>query len=545
MPLSLPNGVSGLKAAGDKVEYTQEMINEYIRCKTDVIYFAEKYYYIVTLDQGKRLIKLADHQKRLLKGLVEPEDPERRHACILSARQSYKTTTTNIYLLHYALFNDDKEIAVLANKERTAIKIMKRLKTAYEKLPLFLQQGIVNGGWNKKTIEFENGTTITASATSSSAIRSDSCNLLFMDEFAFVPDNIAGDFMASVYPTIISGQTTKMIIVSTPNGMNHFFDIWTDAVRGRNSFQPMRIHWWEVEGRNEKWKQQVIHDIGLQKWLQEFECKFLGSASTLIDANVLEHIETQDPVDYKWSGAFMIYEPPIQGEEYLIAADTGKGIGKDASVIQVCKVLGMNELVQVAKYWNNRIAPHDFASIVDQVSQYYNMAQILAENNGKEGGVMCHTLWYHLNCDRLVNPNVKDVGILSTVKSKFRANMALKKYMENEWIAICDSRTRTELSKYTEKKPNVFAADNKEDHDDCVTSLIWLVYFSEMEIINCIDIAFDPETKAVIRDDKRTMMGQGSPDGWGTPLAILDSDVPDPSETPEYGILDPGWMWPS
>jgi hypothetical protein len=493
---SLLNEFSNLRSDGEEVEYSEETIKEYVRCSKDIIYFAEKYVYITHNDKGLKLVKLVDHQKRLLKAFVETPDGK-KHNVVLSARQSYKTTTTFIYVLWYALFNSDKEIAIMANKEKSAKGIIKRIKTAYKKLPKWLQKGITPGGWNQRSISFDNNTTISASTTSPTSARSEAISLLILDEFAFVPSGIADEFMASVYPTIVSGETSKIIILSTVNGQNHFWDIYTKAVRGENNFFACRVYWNEVPGRDEKWKQSIIRDIGILRWMQEFECSPIGSSSTLIDSAVLTKLTSSEPVEVLYDGLMFIYEKLDKNSVYLVAADAGAGIGSDYSVIQVIKIISKESMIEIAVYRNNKISPQDFALVVDKVSKMYNNAYIMAENNGKEGGRLVDNLWNILQCDRLINPDKKDVGVLSTSKSKFNANMNLKNCIEKGHLKVVDRQTIVELTKYIETNAvtHTYACEDDKDHDDCVISLMWSVYF--LEILDLIPLTFNQDSTVV------------------------------------------------
>ncbi len=499
-----PVGFSGhgrLLLAGEKIEFTPALVEEYVKCKTDIIYFAEKYCYIVVPGKGKQIIKLRDYQKKQLKIYCETPNGK-KHVVVLSSRQSGKTTTSGIYLLHKAIFWNDRTVAILANKERTAIEIMKRIKVMYERMPEFLQQGIMGGGWNKKTIQFENGSTIIAASTSSSAIRGYTVTDLLLDEYAFVPGNIQEEFMASVYPTIIAGEDSKIIVISTPNGLESFFEIWTDAIRDRNQYSPIKIDWWEVPGRDETWKKNVIKDIGISRFECEFNNKFLGSSSTLIDGEVLEQLVFQEPTDFKYNGSLSIYEQPIPRVNYIAGVDTGAGIGKDSSTISIFKVLGLDELIQVAMYRNNKIRPHDFAGVVNDIGHFYNDAHVLAENNGKAGGMMIEQLWHHKEYEKLVNPKKNDLGISSNVKTKYTANTTMKRYIENGYVKLNDKRTIFELSRYEEIKPNIYGNANSEDHDDCVLALAWAVYFAELSEFMDFDIPFDPITNKIVDPDK-------------------------------------------
>ena len=262
-----------LKKANTSMEFTQEQILEFMRCKDDPVYFAKNYVRIVTLDHGLMPFDLYPFQEKLINNFHN----HRFNICKMP-RQTGKSTTVVSYLLHYAVFNDNVNIGILANKAATARELLDRLQTAYENLPKWMQQGVIS--WNKGSLELENGSKIMAASTSASAVRGMSFNILFLDEFAFVPNHIAESFFASVYPTITSGQNTKVIIVSTPHGMNHFYRMWHDAEKGKNGYIFTDVHWSEVPGRDSAWKAQTIANTSEQQFKVEFEC--LGG-ETLIE----------------------------------------------------------------------------------------------------------------------------------------------------------------------------------------------------------------------------------------------------------------------
>ena len=262
-----------LKKANTSMEFTQEQILEFMRCKDDPVYFAKNYVRIVTLDHGLMPFDLYPFQEKLINNFHN----HRFNICKMP-RQTGKSTTVVSYLLHYAVFNDNVNIGILANKAATARELLDRLQTAYENLPKWMQQGVIS--WNKGSLELENGSKIMAASTSASAVRGMSFNILFLDEFAFVPNHIAESFFASVYPTITSGQNTKVIIVSTPHGMNHFYRMWHDAENGKNGYIFTDVHWSEVPGRDSAWKAQTIANTSEQQFKVEFEC--LGG-ETLIE----------------------------------------------------------------------------------------------------------------------------------------------------------------------------------------------------------------------------------------------------------------------
>ena len=278
-----------LKKANTQIEFTQEQIIEFVKCKDDPVYFANNYIKIVSLDEGLTQFKPYDFQEKLINRFHE----NRFNICKMP-RQTGKSTTVVSYLLHYLIFNDSVNIGILANKAATARELLGRLATAYENLPKWMQQGII--AWNRGNIELENGSKILAASTSASAVRGMSFNILFLDEFAFVPNHIADSFFASVYPTITSGKSTKVIMVSTPHGMNHFYRYWHDAERGKNEYVPTDVHWSEVPGRDSAWKAQTIANTSEQQFKVEFECEFLGSVDTLIAPSKLKSLVFGDPI---------------------------------------------------------------------------------------------------------------------------------------------------------------------------------------------------------------------------------------------------------
>ena len=309
-----------LKQRGVSIDFTKEQVQEVIRCSQDPEYFLNQYIKVISLDEGI----VPFHPYPFQQELIQSFHNNRFTICKLP-RQSGKSVTVTAYLIHQALFRDNINIAILANKRETSYELMAKLQTSYENLPTWIQQGVL--AWNKGSIELENGSRITASSTSSSAVRGFSYNIVFLDEFAFVPTNIAEEFFSSVYPTISSGKSTKVIIVSTPNGMNHFYKLWHDAERKKNSYNAIEAHWSEVPGRDEKWKQETIANTSDSQFQQEFECDFIGSAGTLISAAKLKSLVYEDPLVS--SEGLDIYEQPIPGHEYLMTVDVSRGMKMD------------------------------------------------------------------------------------------------------------------------------------------------------------------------------------------------------------------------
>jgi len=429
---------------------------------------------VVTIDEGEIIIKLYDFQKKIVKVFLNPPD-NKRHVCLLSSRQVGKTTIASIYILHYILFNSDKTVGVLANKEDTASEVLRRIKLAYLNLPYFLQQGISDAGWNIKSLHLENGSKIVTGTTSSSSIRSKSISLLYVDEYAHIQEHLVKEFTESVFPTIYSRKTSKIIIVSTPKGLNHFHDVYTKAVKGKNSFFPIKVNWWEVPGRDNEFKQGIIENFGMQHWKQEYGADFLGSSSTLIDSEFLQRLNYIEPVLTKYGFLLKLYKLPEEGQLYIIGVDASKGIGKDSATLQVLKVNSERDVEQVAVYSNNKIEPYQFAQVVIEVSKLYNEAPLMIENNG-EGSQVIDAIWHQFEYDKIINYEKKGLGIRSSVKTKLAGCLILKRYIENGWIQINDKETIKQLTFFEEKKPNIFKAVGTQN-DDLVTSLYWAIYF--------------------------------------------------------------------
>ena len=335
-------GNPNLKKANVKVEFTQENIEEFIKCKSDPVYFAKNYIKIVSLDEGLVPFSLYPFQEKLINNFHN----DRFNICKMP-RQTGKSTTVVSYLLHYAVFNDNVNIAILANKASTARDLLGRLQLAYENLPKWMQQGVLV--WNKGSLELENGSKILAASTSASAVRGGSYNVIFLDEFAFIPNHIADQFFASVYPTISSGQKTKVIIVSTPHGMNHFYRMWHDAERNKNEYIPTEVHWSEVPGRDAVWKEQTIANTSEQQFRVEFECEFLGSVDTLISSSKLRTLVYDDP--RQSNRGLDIYFDPIKDHDYVITVDVARGVGIDYSAFIIADITTFPHKV-VGKYKN-------------------------------------------------------------------------------------------------------------------------------------------------------------------------------------------------
>ena len=486
-------GNPNLKKVNTPVEFTEEQILEYQKCANDPLYFMEKYIQIVSLDEGLIPFKLYDFQKKIVKTIHE----NRFTICKLP-RQSGKSTTTISYLLHFALFNPNSNIALLANKSSTARDILSRLQLAYENLPKWLQQGVIN--WNKGNIELENKSTIVAAATSSSAIRGGSYNIIFLDEFAFVPTNIAEMFFSSVYPTISAGQKTKMIIVSTPYGMNQFYKLWIDAENKRNDYIPIEVHWSEVPGRDEDWKEMTIRNTSPEQFQQEFECEFLGSVNTLISPAKIKTMAYMNPV--KTSGSIEMFEAPIKGHTYVATVDVSRGVDKDYSAFVVFDVTKMPFKV-VAIYKNNEIKPFVFPNVIEQVCKGYNHAHILTEVNDI-GQQIAEALQFEIEYDNLLMTTQKgragqvlgamfsgrgsSMGVRMTKQIKRIGCANVKTLIEGDKLLINSFKIIEEMSTFAKRGQSWQAEDGaNDDLMMCLVMFGWLSnqpYFKELTNTN-------------------------------------------------------------
>jgi len=482
-------GNPNLKKANTPIEFTEENVIEFMRCKEDPVYFAKKYIKIVSLDEGLVPFNLYPFQEKLVRNFHE----NRFNICKMP-RQTGKSTTVVSYLLHYAVFNDNVNIGILANKAKIAMDLLGRLQTAYENLPRWMQQGII--AWNKGSLELENGSKILAASTSASAVRGMSFNILFLDEFAFVPNHVADDFFASVYPTISSGTNTKVIIVSTPRGMNHFYRMWHDSERGKNEYVPTDVHWSEVPGRDDVWKEQTIANTSEQQFKVEFECEFLGSVNTLINPAVLRNMVYDNPITK--NAGLDIYERPEKDHNYIITVDVARGLGNDYSAFIVFDVTQFPYKV-VAKYRNNEIKPMLFPNVILDVAKGYNNAYLLVEVNDI-GDQVASILQYDLEYENLLMASMRgragqivgqgfsgkktQLGVRTTAAVKKLGCSNLKTMIEDNKLLTCDYEIISELTTFAQKH-NSFEAEEgcNDDLAMCLVIFAWLVaqeYFKEM-----------------------------------------------------------------
>jgi len=525
-------GNPNLKKTNTPVEFTKENIIEYGKCAEDPLYFIKNYVQIVSLDHGLVPFEMYGFQEDMVSTMHD-----NRFSIFKLPRQSGKSTIIISYLLHYALFNANVNIAVLANKSVTARDILSRLQLAYENLPKWMQQGII--AWNKGNIELENGSKIIAAATSSSAIRGGSYNIIFLDEFAFVPSNVAEQFFASVYPTITSGQNTKVIIVSTPHGMNMFYKIWVDAQERRNDYIATEVHWSEVPGRDEEWKKETIRNTSESQFNAEFECEFLGSIDTLISAHRLKTLVYRNPIQS--NAGLDIYVRPENNNVYMITADVSRGTSNDYSAFVVFDVTEIPYKV-VAKFRDNEIKPLLFPTKIHEVAKAYNQAYVMVEVNDI-GEQVANALQFDLEYDNLVMASMRgragqvlgagfsggraQLGVRTTKAVKKIGCSNLKQLIEDNKLIIEDYDSVNELSTFIVRGSSYQADDGcNDDLVACMFMFAWATdqtYFKELT---------DNDIRRTMIREQQDMLEQDM-----APFGFIVNGIDDPFEDTidEYG----------
>ena len=531
-------GNPNLKKAHTKSRFTKKQVDEVMKCLEDPKYFIEHYLKIVTIDKGLVPFEMYDFQRKM----VDTFHDNRFTICKLP-RQSGKSTIIVSYLLHYVLFNDNVNVAILANKSSTARDLLGRLQLAYEYLPKWMQQGVLN--WNKGSLELENGSRIVAASTSSSAVRGSTFNIIFLDEFAYVPNNIAEEFFSSVYPTISSGKSSKVMIVSTPHGMNMFYKMWMDAVNKKSTFVPVEVHWSEVPGRDEAWKEQTIKNTSESQFQTEFECEFLGSVDTLINAQKLKTMAVIDPK--RSPGGLDVYELPIKDHTYVITVDVARGVQNDYSAFIVIDSTKAPYKI-VAKYRNNDIKPIVFPNILKKVADHYNKAYVLIEINDL-GQQVADAMQFELEYDNMMMVTQRgragqvlgggfsgrgnQLGVRMTKGTKKIGTSNLKSLIESDKLIINDFDIIAELSTFISKGKS-FEAETGA-HDDLVMCLVifsWVAnqrYFKELTNVDVRGQMFTDQKNAIEADM--------------APFGFIDNGLDDPEGLDNGYFDDAGVLW--
>ena len=515
MAIETYKGNPNLKSAQVRQEYTQEQVTEFIKCSKNPVYFIESYVNIVSIDEGLVPFKMYPFQSEI----VETFHNNRFTICKLP-RQSGKSTVVLSYLIHYIIFNENVNVAVLANKASTARDLLSRLQLAYEHLPTWMQMGVMN--WNKGSLELENGSKILAASTSASAVRGGSYNIIFLDEFAFIPSNIAEQFFSSVYPTISSGQSSKVMIVSTPHGMNMYYKMWTDAVNKKSGFVPIEVHWSEVPGRDDEWKEETIKNTSEQQFLQEFECSFLGSVDTLISPAKIQTIAHTDPIER--SAGFDVWVRPEKDHQYCMTVDVARGGSNDYSAFVVVDITQMPYRI-VAKYRNNEIKPLIFPDIIYRTAKSYNDSQILVEINDI-GGQIADALHHDMAYENVIMTQMRgrlgqvvgsgfgdgqtDLGIRTTKALKRIGCSNLKQLVEGDKLIIPDFDIVVELSTFIQKGASFEAEEGSTD--DLVMCLVFFSWLTDQQYFK--DLTDEDIRKRLYNEQKESIEADMAPFGF-------------------------------
>ena len=501
------------------MSFTEEQIKEYIKCADDPIYFVENYVKVVHVDKGLIPMKLYDFQKTVIR-----ESDANRRVIAKIGRQAGKSSCIAVFALHQALFKENYNILIAANKAKTALEIMKKVQTAYEYLPQWLKQGL--GEWNKGTVTFENGSRIMGTSTSADSARGFSFNCVILDEFAFLPKGVADDFFTSIYPTISSGKTTKMIIISTPKGMNMFYKIWTEAVEGRSDYIPIEINWWDVPGRDQKFKEEQIRNFGEERWRQEYECVFIGSSNTLISSNKIKEMTYINPIE-RINGV-EIFEKPKADRKYFIAVDPAEGKGLDYHAFVVIDIT-QKPFNVVATFRDKYMEPLLVPDILYHVGKIYNDAFILIETKSS-GTQISDIMFYQKEYLNLLgakamgrggqvlttySKQAKGLATSTTTKSVGCSNFKL--LIENDQLLTNDFNILEEITNFV-LNGNSWGADDGY-HDDLVMCLVifaWATtqtYFKNFSSVNIQDV-LDERKKELQNNFLPLFIIDSDEDGW-------------------------------
>lgn len=524
------HGNKHLKKSDVVHSFTPNEVREYAKCARDPEYFIRTYVKIVHVDRGLISFDPYIYQSEIIQKSIN-----NRFVICKLPRQAGKTTAIVGLMLHYLLFNEDYSIAILAHKLVQAQEILSRIQLAYENLPKWLQQGVVE--WNKRNIELENGCKILASSTTSSAVRGGSFNLIYLDEFAFVPNNMQEKFFSSTYPTISSGKTTKVLITSTPNGLNLFYKLWRDSELGRNDYQRVSVHWSDVPGRDDAWKEETIRNTSAEQFRVEFECEFVGSSNTLIHPDILRQLVSENPLVIH--GDSRIYKEPDKSRIYMMSVDTSRGQGNDYSVFIIFDATEIPYQV-AAIYRCNTIDPLLLPTIILSAADKYNRAYILVETNDI-GQQVCDILHYDLEYENLLTTTRDDksgiqimtsgfgqqthLGIRTTQQTKKFGCSNLKSLVENHKIVLNDDTIIYELMRFVADKNSYAAEDGNDDTVMCCVIFAWMTqqaYFKELTNLDTRLSLLNQKQKEIDDDIIPFFISSGYDDSSDVVLSVHD-----------------------
>jgi hypothetical protein len=511
---SVYNGNKNLKAAGVHIPFTQDQVEEYVKCSQDPLYFIKNYAKIVSLDDGVVPFIPFPYQERMIKAIHENKNTIGK-----LFRQAGKSTIVAAYFAWYVLFNDNKTAVILANKQAIAIEIFGRVQFIIENLPQWLQQGVVE--WNKKSLVLENGSRCIAAATSASAVRGMSVNLLLLDEFAHLNPNLADEFIASVFPTLSSSDSSKLVIISTPNGLNHYYKLWKEAESGNNDFKTVEGRWEENPKRTVEWAEEQRKKLGEVKFRQEITCTFEGSSYTLVDGAKLATLAFETPI-YDKDGLEVFY-PPDRGRSYVITVDVSRGRHLDYSAFTVTDVTAMPYRV-VATYKNNEISTLEFPHLIYNTARQYNDAFLLIEINDL-GEEVSNTIWYEYEYENVYFTEGNELsqargypGVRTTSKVKSLGCSVLKELIEKDQLIVSSYRIIEELGSFVLTRKS-YAAQDPAINDDLCTTLWLLAWLTKQEVFQEVT---NTNLRAVLTARKQQYI-----DSMMTPFGFFQNNLPD------------------
>ena len=482
-------GNKNLPKGTKEFEWSPAMVKDLKKCKKNVLYFAENFFHIVSLDKGRELIKLYKCQKRVLRSLRD-----NRFNVVLASRQIGKSTLMMIYCLWVVCFQEDQRVLIVANKEQTAIELFRRVRLAYEMLPNYLKSGVVE--WGKTGLQLANGSSIGISTTSSDAGRGQSVNVLVLDELAHIDSHLLDKFWASVYPIISASKKSKILVASTPCGTDSLFHmLYTDAVKNDNGWKAERVDWWEIPGRDDRWKEQTMATIGsLDAWRQEFECEFLETGESVIDDVIFEKLKKEccDPKFVFDEGKYMLWEEAKKDHLYAVGVDISEGIGEAASVVQIFDITDLTNIRQVAVYHNRGISPYNFTTRLYEILQNWGSPPVAIERNNCGAQVVDNIINLH-GYTNLINFAPKNnqstnynkrIGVVAHTNTKYKGVMNMRYWINTlDVVKIRDINTINELKTFVRYPNGSWAAKKENDcWDDRVMSLVWSLIVLENSV---------------------------------------------------------------
>ena len=483
-------GNINIPAPGSRYEYTPEMVSEIKRCKKSLLHFAENHFYIVNVDEGRQRIKLRKYQKRILKSLKS-----NRFVVLLASRQIGKSSILTIYMLWVALFNDDQNILLVANKEVTAKEIFKRIKLAYEMLPNYLKSSVVK--YAETSMSLTNGSSISISTTTSDTGRGSSVSLLCLDELAFIDPGMLEAFWASVYPVISSSKKAKILAVSTPNGVgNLFHSLYSNALKTGddwNGWKSERVDWWEIPDRDEEWKEKTIRTMGSrEKFAQEFECVFLSTGESALDEGLYENLQLNiyDPKYVYEDNSYFIWEQPSNDKLYSVGVDVGEGLKQNASVVQILDITDLTNIKQVGEYYSNTLPPYNFVQKLNEILSHWGRPVVAIERNNC-GAQVVDNLRNVYGYEGIITWGAKTIenniynrlGVVSHTNTKYRAIMNMRYWLnELRVVKIFDTKTLAELKDFVRHPNQTWSGRTATTLDDRVMALVWALIVLENEI---------------------------------------------------------------